>query len=317
MTSTPQTSQVRALVIGEALIDAVLDRSGTVTEHPGGSPANVALTLGRLEQHPTLLSWYGADERGSVISRWLNESGVSVAEANTNAPQTSVATARLQADGSATYEFDLTWDLAAHTDLLDATVLTDFDVVHTGSIAAVLSPGGDKVRAILEAARPHATITYDPNARPSLMGSPQETRPVIESYVALADVVKVSDEDVEWLYPDSDPYEIACNWQRTGPALVIVTRGGEGATAFSNEGRLDITAPRVTVADTVGAGDSFMGALIYGLGQHGLLGKNGRVRTTTISRTTLEAVLDQCVRVAAITVSRSGANPPRLAELNK
>lgn len=304
------TSPTRALIIGEALIDAVHDRSGNVTEHPGGSPANVALTLGRLQQDPTLLSWYGKDARGEVISRWLAESHVTVDPSSTLAPKTSVAAAHLQEDGSAQYEFDLEWDLA------NASPRGTFDVVHTGSIGAVLAPGNKKVHAILSAARHNSTITYDPNARPTLMGSADAARPLVESYVELADVVKVSDEDLEWLYPGRNPLEVAQEWQRSGVCLVVVTRGGEGATAFAHFGSTSIETPKVTVADTVGAGDSFMGALIFGLGQHGLLGDSGRERLRSIERSTLDIVLDQCARVAAITVSRSGANPPRLEELS-
>lgn len=311
-----ETTHTCAFVIGEALIDAVHDRRGSVTEHPGGSPANVALTLGRLGQSARLLSWFGQDERGQVISRWLEESKVTVDSASTGSPTTSVATAHIQDDGSALYDFDIEWDLAD-----DASVSPECNVVHTGSISAVLEPGGSKVRTLMAQARSFATITYDPNARPSLMGDPLATRAIVEDYVSIADVVKVSDEDLEWLYPEEDPLAVAQRWQQNTPALVVVTKGGSGATAFADCGRVDVESQKVEVADTVGAGDSFMGALIYGLGEEPalgndtLLGKDGRVNLNSISRSTLERVLDQCVRVAAITVSRAGANPPWHHEL--
>lgn len=306
MTQDPHTS---AFVIGEALIDAVHGLDGTSAEHPGGSPANVALTLGRLGQDAQLLSWFGNDERGDRIAKWLSESSVSLAPASRQAAKTSVATASIQQDGSALYDFDIEWDLS------NSEIPPSVNVVHTGSIAAVLQPGGNKVLELLEQAREFATISYDPNARPSLMGSAEATRGVVEQYVSLADVVKVSDEDLEWLYPGSDPLEVAAGWHSQGTALVIVTKGGSGATAFAACGRTDVVTPKVTVVDTVGAGDSFMGALLFGLGQHGLLGKSGRTNLNQLDRITLDTVLDQCVRVAAVTVSRAGANPPRLNEI--
>lgn len=306
MTQDPHTS---AFVIGEALIDAVHGLDGTSAEHPGGSPANVALTLGRLGQDAQLLSWFGNDERGDRIAKWLSESSVSLAPASRQAAKTSVATASIQQDGSALYDFDIEWDLS------NSEIPPSVNVVHTGSIAAVLQPGGNKVLELLEQAREFATISYDPNARPSLMGSAEATRGIVEQYVSLADVVKVSDEDLEWLYPGSDPLEVAAGWHSQGTALVIVTKGGSGATAFAACGRTDVVTPKVTVVDTVGAGDSFMGALLFGLGQHGLLGKSGRTNLNQLDRITLDTVLDQCVRVAAVTVSRAGANPPRLNEI--
>ena len=304
------TIHTRAFVIGEALIDAVHDRQGNVTEHPGGSPANVALTLGRLGQHAQLLSWFGQDQRGQVISQWLADSKVAVDPSSDASATTSVATAHIQNDGSAQYEFDIEWDIAT-----GAQVPAEANVVHTGSISAVLEPGGSKVLDLLASARPFATITYDPNARPSLMGDPRTTRELVEQYVEVSDVVKVSDEDLEWLYPGESPLTIAERWQKGTPALVIVTKGGSGATAFADCGRVDVESRPVEVADTVGAGDSFMGALIFGLGEDTLLGKDGRDNLNAISRSTLERVLDQCVQVAAITVSRAGANPPWHNEL--
>lgn len=299
-----------AFVIGEALIDAVHAQDGIIQEHPGGSPANVALTLGRLGQAAQLLSWFGVDARGQRVAQWLSDSNVTVDPQSQQATKTSVATAKIQADGSAQYDFDIDWNIAA-----GAAVPANANVIHTGSIAAVLQPGGDKVYKLLEHARDFATITYDPNARPSLMGSPEHTRKTVEQYVAIADVVKVSDEDLEWLYPGQEPLDVAKTWHDQGTALVIVTKGGSGATAFASCGQVNVVTPKVTVVDTVGAGDSFMGALIFGLGQHNLLGKSGRAHLNSLDRITLDTVLDQCVRVAAVTVSRAGANPPRINEL--
>lgn len=299
-----------AFIVGEALIDVVHNADGTVAEHPGGSPANVALTLGRLGRQAQLLAWFGQDDRGSLITDWLAESKVTVATGSDQAAKTSVAIATLAQDGSASYEFDLDPQIPA-----GASVPAGAIVAHTGSIAAVLEPGGPSILKLLAAARDKATVTYDPNARPSLMGDASVAREVIEDYVKVSDVVKVSDEDLEWLYPGQDPQVIAQNWLALGPAIIVVTFGGSGALGVSAAGTVNVAAQKVTVIDTVGAGDSFMGALIHGLWQANLLGADQRSALCAITAQQLTTVLEQCTRVAAITVSRAGANPPWHTEL--
>lgn len=307
-----------ALVIGEALVDVVNRPDGTVETHPGGSPLNVAIGLGRLGRSAGLLTWLGDDEHGALVRAHIATSAVTLLEGSTGAERTSVATATLDASGAATYEFDLDWRVPA-----DATVPAGAIVAHTGSIAAVLEPGAAGVLRLVREAREHATVTYDPNVRPTLMGNPADARRAIESLVALADVVKVSDEDLEWLLTgqaaDSGAVEqLAREWATHGPAFVVVTRGGEGASAFAADGReVAVTAPRVEVADTVGAGDSFMGGLIDGLWGAGLLGADRREELRAIPDEVLAQILDRCARIAAITVSRPGANPPGRAELGE
>lgn len=301
----------RALVVGESLIDVVRSADG-VTEHAGGSPANVALGLARLGRGVDLLTWFGRDGFGELLTKHLTASGVEIVPGSDQALRTSVAAATLDDRGGATYDFDLTWHVPDRWTSPPAPPL----VVHTGSIAAVLEPGGPDVARILAAHRESATITYDPNVRPSLMPPAEETLPIVETLVRLADVVKVSDEDLDWLRPDTDTDTAAQEWAAMGPGLVVVTRGGTGATAFSSDGtRVDVAAPRVTVADTVGAGDSFMGGLIDGLWSARLLGADRREAVGSCDDTTLRTILERCVRIAAITVSRPGANPPTAAEL--
>jgi fructokinase len=301
-----------ALVIGEALVDQVRPLVGDVSVHPGGSPANVALGLGRLGRDVELLAWLGTDDYGSLVRDHLESSGVQLAHGSQLAEHTSVATANLNADGVAQYDFDLTWEVSPEAAPRDNPV-----VVHTGSIATVLAPGGAAVLAMVRDHRARATITYDPNARPALMGDPRTALQAIESVIAESDVVKVSDEDLEWLRPDTTPDDLAQDWlTRLGPAMVIVTRGGSGATAFLADGHhVDVKAPRVTVADTVGAGDSFMGGLIDGLWQADLVGADKREALRTIDHEVLRHILTRSARIAAITVSRPGANPPGTAEL--
>lgn len=301
----------RVLVIGEALIDVVHGRDGSVSEHVGGSPANVALGLGRLGRGVDLLTWIGRDARGRRIVEHLAASGAAVVPGSDGARRTSVAVAHLAADGGATYEFDVTWQVPTSWTAPAGAPLA----VHTGSIGAVLEPGAADVARILAAHRGSATITYDPNLRPSLMPPPEETRPVVERIVAIADVVKLSDEDLAWLAPD-DPLGLAEEWASTGPALVVVTRGAEGALAWTARGeRLEVPPVRVAVADTVGAGDSFMAGLVDGLWSAGLLGPDARADLHAIGADTVRALLVRCARIAAITVSRPGADPPTASEL--
>ncbi|MDM7855636.1 carbohydrate kinase family protein [Cellulomonas alba] len=299
--------------MGEALIDVVERADGLREAHPGGSPANVALGLGRLGRSVALATWLADDADGEIVRRHLAESGVRVLDGNRGAVTTPIATAHLDAQGTATYEFDLEWDLADSWTDEPADPL----VVHTGSIAAVLEPGAPKVRHLVRRHRDRATVTYDPNLRPALMGSRELARPHVDAIVRLADVVKVSDEDLAWLEPGVAPAEIAEEWCRVGPAAVVVTHGGEGAFAATSAGaRLHVAAPAVPVADTVGAGDSFMGGLIDGLWSAGLLGGDRRAALHDADQSVLEAVLARCVRIAAITVSRAGANPPWSRELD-
>lgn len=299
----------RALVVGEALVDAVARTGRPIERHPGGSPANVALTLARLGRAVDLLTWLGEDADGRLVTDHLAAGGVDVRPGG--ADRTPVALATIAVDGSARYTFDLEWRLAPWRPAVPPLV------VHTGSIATTLEPGGSAVLALLEQVRSNSTITYDPNLRPAIMGSPASVRDRVAALVALADVVKVSDEDLAWLEPDRDDEDVLADWAAAGPALVVLTRGGAGAIAIDSTGlRFEVDAPEVDVVDTVGAGDSFMGALVDGLWSAGVLGGDRRDALRRLGADAVGGVLDRCARVAAITVSRAGADPPSATELD-
>lgn len=300
-----------ALVIGEALIDVVHDQGGGTVEHPGGSPANVAIGLARLERRVQLATWFGRDPRGHAVGDHLRAAGVALVPGSDEAERTSTAEATLDEHGAASYTFDLLWNVPeVHLD-------GDLSVLHTGSIAATLRPGADAVAEIALAAREHATVTYDVNARPSIMGTPLETEHAIERMASCADVIKVSDEDFRWLYSHLDPMDAAREWSAQGPALVVVTQGAEGSTAVTSAGlEVHVPAPPVTVADTVGAGDSYMSGLIDALWTAELLGASRRERLQAIDEATLRSAMGWAARIAAITVSRPGANPPTRRELD-
>ena len=319
MTYTTTTGRTgTALVIGEALVDVVIHPGQEPREIPGGSPANVALGLARLGRDAELTCWIGADARGNQIRAHLEASGVRLAPGCDGAARTSTAQATIGADRAATYVFDLDWNppFPQRSDD-DAPVL-----VHTGSIAAILEPGAATVRRALEEHRATATVCYDPNARPQLMGEPAQARATVESLIALSDLVKCSDEDIAWLYGvdtscDEALEEVLRGWLGLGVAVVVVTRGKRGALALSASGqRLEVPAdPSVVVADTVGAGDSFMGGLEDGLWCEGLVGADRREALRAIDAPALERVVRHAAAIADVTVSRAGANPPTRAEL--
>lgn len=297
------------LVVGEALVDVVVRPGHPPVEHVGGSPANVALGLARLGRETHLLTRFGDDARGHRVREHLEASGVRIVAGSQQGVRTSSAQATLDSSGAATYVFDLEWSLP--TTPLPPEPLA----VHTGSIAAVLQPGASTVDRILHGAHHHATISYDPNLRPELMGSPEQMRPHVESLVAGADVVKLSEDDALWICPDDDPVDLVATWLRLGPSVVVLTRGAVGALAVCSGGSVTVAAPSIDVVDTVGAGDSFSSGLLDGLWRQGLLGVAARDALGDIQPETLAEVLDHASAVAAVTVSRPGADPPTLADL--
>ncbi len=301
------------LVLGEALTDVLTGPDGPPRAVPGGSPANVALGLARLGHPVRLATRVGRDGYGRQLQRHLGESGVVLTEGSVTDTRTSTATARLTPDGAATYEFDIAWSLPPV-----ATEVPHAAHLHTGSIAAMLAPGAAQVRAAVAAARPTATVSYDPNIRPALLGEPAEERARVEELVALSDVVKASEEDLRRLHPAADAATVAADWARTGPALVVLTLGAAGARAFWRHGSHTVAATPVTVVDTVGAGDAFMSGLLSGLLHAGLLGRRALLRTATSTDALHPAITDALLlasRCAAVTCGRPGADPPRRGEL--
>jgi pfkB domain protein len=309
-----------ALVIGEALVDVVIRPNETPTDIPGGSPANVALGLARLGRDAELDCWIGTDARGRAVRAHLEADGVRLTPGSDGAARTSTAEATIGPDGGASYFFNLSWEPPYPTRAEGAEPPV---LVHTGSIAAILSPGAAMVEKVLADFRATSTVCYDPNARPQLMGEPAAARAIVERLVALADLVKCSDEDIAWFYDvdasrDSVLEDVLRGWLALGPAVVVVTRGKKGALALTASGlRLEVPAdPSVVVADTVGAGDSFMGGLEDGLWSEGLVGADRREALHAIDTTTLERVVRHAATIADITVSRAGANPPTRTEID-
>jgi fructokinase len=304
------------VVVGEALVDLVGQRGGqTFVAHPGGSPANVALGLARLDVPVTLITRLGHDGLGEMIIEHLRASGVRVNRVNGGgAPDisTSLAIATLAA-GVASYDFRIEWDMPALAPLPIET-----RCLHTGSLATALPPGNANVIDLVERERTRGrvTISYDPNVRPALLGDAARARTGIERLVALSDVVKVSDEDLRWLYPDQSDEFVAQKWLGLGPALVVVTRGAVGVYAVCTGVELHRPAVSIDLVDTVGAGDSFTSGLLEALHRADLIGGSRREAIATIDESTLASVVDAAALTAAITCSRPGADPPTRVEID-
>jgi fructokinase len=315
------------LVIGEALVDVLTDDQGALQASPGGSPANLALTLARLGLPVHLATRTGDDAYGELVRDHLTRDGVQLVDGASDAGRTATATVTFQHNGSARYDFDLHWELSAATMTALRSGGTRYAHLHTGSLAASLAPGAAQVLAAVRAARPHATVSYDPNPRPTLLAGPDIERPQVEALVDLADLVKASEEDLDWLYPGLHPERAAAAWAQRGPLLVVLTRGAAGATAFWRQGSCTVPAVPAAVVDTVGAGDAFMGGLLTGLITAGLIGGDGSgahvpgragLRAATSSAEPAEPVLTAlqlAARAAAATCGRPGADPPTAAEL--
>lgn len=298
------------LVVGEALTDCSL-RGDEVTETPGGSPLNVAIGMGRLGHRVVLATRVGPDSRGQAIIQHAQESGVDLIEGVSGLPRTSTASATIAEDGSASYEFDLLWDITP-----DMVPNHSFAHLHTGSIGATLEPGGTGVLEIVRQQREAgASISYDPNVRPSIMGEPGLVRDRIEEIIGLSQIVKASDEDIAWLYPGVSLEDVLRSWRGKGASLVVMTKGAEGVTAWAGDQTVSRPTQATSVADTIGAGDSFMSGLLVALYRRELLG-GGVDALASLPLAELEACIDFALSCAAVTVSRTGANPPTQKDLD-
>lgn len=304
------TDERLALVVGEALIDRVDAGDGAISDRPGGSAANVAVALARLDRPVRFATSYGNDAYGQLLTDHLAADGVALAADPYVVPRTSVALAKIGADGAATYEFDVAWELGP------VEVLAPH-VVHVGSLGPVLEPGAEAVRALVDRLRTATTVSYDINARPAITGVGPDVVERVEQMAARADLIKASDEDLEVLWPDLSADQAAAHLLDLGAVAVVETRGGEGAywSVRTAEGDRhgQVAAPTTTVVDTIGAGDTFGAGLIDALWD--LLGAGGRERLAEADTEAWDQAVGHAARCAAVTVSRLGADPPRRQDL--
>lgn len=297
----------RITVFGEALVDLVGQGGPLFRAVPGGGPANVAIGLARLDLDVTLVTGLGEDAFGSLVTSHVTASGVRLE--NQPSAFTGMAIVTLRDGGVPAYDFALSWQAAVPA-VPPGTV-----ALHTGSLTAALAPA--ETEKAMAAAAPAATVSYDPNIRPVPSSDRETEQRRVARQVALSDVVKASDEDLAWLRPGEDPETVARDWLESGPALVIITRGPRGCTAVTRSVLIDVPAPQVTVADTVGAGDAFMSGLLAGLDAAGLLGAGKRAELGELGAWTLKELLTDANAAAAITCTRVGADPPTAAELRR
>ncbi len=286
------------LVVGEALVDVVDGEP-----HAGGSPFNVAVGLARLDVETVLATQIGNDSYGSILRQHLAESDVHLSALDPVPERTSIATATLDDNGGATYQFDLTWDPAA---MPDPSV---FEAVHVGSLGTALMPGAHRVAELIATADAMGlAVSYDPNVRLAVEADPEFWRAVFETVIPYARIVKMSDEDAAVLFPDEAPEDLAKRLAADGK-LVAITLGGSGAVVAGGVELGGADAPAIAVADTIGAGDSFMAAMLSWCAAYSWPAAD------QLDETELTDLAEFCVAAAAITCSRPGADPPRLSEL--
>ncbi|GIG68962.1 carbohydrate kinase family protein [Phytomonospora endophytica] len=308
-------------VIGEAVADAFLPATGDrapagggfgLRVTPGGSPANTAVALARLGTRARFLGRLSTGPLGRLLRAHLDESGVDLSAAVPTKRKATLAVTALDAEGRADYDFYVAETADWHWTPEELAHLTDtpVDAVHTGSLALALDPGAARIRAALAAARPHATICVDPNARPGLIEA-AAYREGLPRWLPLADIVKVSDEDLAYIHPGETPAAIGERWHAMGVRLIVVTRGGNGAVASFDGELTEVPAVPADMVDTVGAGDAFSAGLLHTLGRLGRLG--GRLDGLTVAE--VREALEFAALVAARTCETSGANPPWAKEL--
>jgi fructokinase len=302
------------LVSGEALIDLIPDpvKGSAYDVLLGGSPYNVAIGLSRLGAPTGFISRLSADGNGDALAASLAENGVGLGYVARDARPTMLAfVMRGTAKTGSRYSF-----------YLDATAYdgpwpfpsewpADAHHLHVGSVAAVDPRHELSVVRALTSARESATISFDPNIRPLVTPDRDTVRLAVERQVSLAHLVKASQEDLEWLYPDRGIEDSLAVWTRSGPQFCVVTLGERGAIAMLGQERIVTPAPQVDVVDTVGAGDSFMSALLSAMDRDHALG----ARPPIPSRSQLEKWLRFAAAASAITCARKGADPPTLKEV--
>ncbi|MGO9741663.1 MAG: carbohydrate kinase family protein [Roseiarcus sp.] len=302
------------LISGEALVDLIPDpeKDGRYDAVLGGSPYNVAIGLARLGAPVSFVSRLSADANGEALAAALARDGVDLRLIVRDSQPTTLAfVMRGTAQTGSRYSFYINstsfdgpwpfpqvWPAGARH-------------LHVGSISALEPRHGERVVAALEMARAAATTSFDPNIRPLVTPDRDAVRALTERQVRLASVVKASEEDLEWLYPGRGVEDSLADWAQRGPKFCVATLGAEGALARFGEERLQAAARKATVVDTVGAGDSFMSALLSAMDRDGALGAGA----PALERDGLGRWLAFAAKASAITCARRGSDPPTLADV--
>lgn len=303
-------SRLPFVVVGEALVDVVVPVEGEPSAAVGGSPLNVAVGLARLDVPTVLITRIGDDEHGRWVADHVRDSGAQLSDSSVvPGTTTSTATALLDEDRAARYEFDLVWDLDHHQ-------LPDARGLHVGSLGASLLPGRHAVAGLVRQARDaDVFVSYDPNIRAAFVTDPDGAWREVAEIASQAELVKVSDEDLTVLRPGEDPAASAALLLAGGTTeLVVVTHGSGGATAYTPTFSVHADAPPTDLVDTVGAGDSFMAAALAILDDWDVPEDSpGALDAMDEDRVAL--LLRGAMAAASVTCSRRGANPPTRREL--
>lgn len=300
------------VVCGEALVDLV-DDHGLISPVPGGGPFNTAIALGRLGIPVAYLGTLSHDDYGSLLARLLTEAGVDMSLVRWSDAPTPLAVVHRQDDGDNTYTFRLTG--TSLTDLPPEAVpaLPEHAwAIHVGTLALAVDPPAAAYEALLDREARRRTIVIDPNVRPAVFGDRDSYRTRFERLARLADVVKLSEHDAAWIYPELERADILERVLGLGPRLVAITMGTLGAVAASREGQARVPAVPISVVDTVGAGDIFGAALLAALVDRNALEPGA---TRPLDDSLLEEAVEYAVTAAAITCTRRGAVPPSRAEI--
>ncbi|GAA2337927.1 carbohydrate kinase [Saccharopolyspora halophila] len=302
---------------GEALVDLVPDKStpdgelGPLRPLLGGGPYNVAIAMGRLGIPAAFYAKLSTDQFGDRMLARLDESGVDTGLIERGPEPTTLAVVGLGEDGSARYSF-YTEGTAARF-VSDRPLPEEATALCVGTLGMVLEPGASVYeRALFAESERGRFIALDPNVRADLIADPDAYRRRFESWLSAVDLLKVSDDDAEWLAPGRDVVEVAREWAAGGPAAVVLTRGKDGITAVTEAGEFHVPGRAVDVADTIGAGDTVQAALLAWLHRHNAL---SAAEMRAFGRAQWEQLLGFAAEAAAVTVSRAGAEPPWASEL--
>lgn len=304
------------LCCGEALVDMLPRKTAggeeAFTPHVGGAVFNTAVALGRLGVPTGFFSGLSRDVFGRTLVQAMTESGVGLRHARFSDRPTTLAFVHLE-DGSATYSF---YDENSAGRMLveaDLPVLADtVAALHFSCISLVAEPCGTAYETLMRREYERRMIMLDPNIRASFITDKARHLERMRRMIAMSDIVKLSDEDMDWFGESGSHDDIARNWLSVGPKLVVLTRGNAGAIGYTARDRIEVPAKPVDVVDTVGAGDTFNAGFLGWLHDAGRLSKDA---ISSLSREDLTAALDLATAAAAVTVSRAGANPPWRSEM--
>lgn len=301
---------------GEALIDCLPRKlaGGEDVFQPvnGGSVYNTAIALGRLGHKVGLFAGMSTDFFGDSLRDGLKASFVSPKFLRTKPLHTTLAMVKL-VDGHARYSF--IDDASAGRMLVKADLpklAKSVSALHFGSISLITEPCGSTYEALLKREAKSRVISLDPNIRPTLINDKAKHLKRLNRLIALCDIVKISDEDVKWMTGSTNLEKAARAWLKKGAKIIAITKGGEGCVVYTKRFGFEALAPKVKVADTVGAGDTFTAGLLFALSEFGCLNKKA---LATIGDEALKAAAFYAMKAAAVTVSRPGADPPWAKEM--